>query len=145
MAYKYCGIADEATKLRATERLYLLLPNHKCPQKDCPFHPPEDVGLESEALDVLKNVCMDEERSFVYDEIHSCRQTSANIVADVKTVEFKTQIIKEHLIQDSLSSDITVDCEFCRDENIHDLRMPSLSSEIDEDMYVNINVTLNIC
>ena len=39
---------DEEAKVRATQRLYQLLPNHKCPQKDCPFHPPEEATLPEE-------------------------------------------------------------------------------------------------
>ncbi|KAL8593184.1 hypothetical protein ACOMHN_009839 [Nucella lapillus] len=34
---------------KATQKLYLLLPNHDCPQKDCPFHPPaEEQTMEEE-------------------------------------------------------------------------------------------------
>ena len=35
---------------KATEKLYLLLPNHECPQKDCPFHPPAEESKEEEDL-----------------------------------------------------------------------------------------------
>ena len=48
MAFTATDLPDEVLKMKATQRLYLLLPNHKCPQKDCPFHPPEDKTKEEE-------------------------------------------------------------------------------------------------
>ncbi|XP_076459198.1 uncharacterized protein LOC143292619 isoform X2 [Babylonia areolata] len=52
MAFVFRGERpDEDTQIRATQRLYMLLPNHKCPQKDCPFHPPaEEDTMEEEEL-----------------------------------------------------------------------------------------------
>ena len=48
MAFTATDLPDEVLKMKATQRLYLLLPNHKCPQKDCPFHPPEDKTKDEE-------------------------------------------------------------------------------------------------
>ena len=48
MAFTATDVPDEVMKMKATQRLYMLLPNHKCPQKDCPFHPPGENTQEEE-------------------------------------------------------------------------------------------------
>lgn len=53
---------EQAMRKRALDRLYLLIPNHVCPQKDCPFHPPaeelakEEEELATETLTKLKEI-----------------------------------------------------------------------------------------
>ncbi|KAL8585015.1 hypothetical protein ACOMHN_043651 [Nucella lapillus] len=49
MAFVFRGDrVDEETNMRATQRLYTLLPDHKCPQRDCPFHPPPEEETKEE-------------------------------------------------------------------------------------------------
>ena len=48
---------SEKEKQAATQRLYLLLPNHKCPnKKGCPFHPPDEEEEELEEAEVTMPV-----------------------------------------------------------------------------------------
>lgn len=43
-----------ATKPVPMQKLYLLLPNHKCPnKKGCPFHPPEELEDEDEEAEIF--------------------------------------------------------------------------------------------
>lgn len=75
--------SDESStqaQMQAVQRLYLLLPNHKCPnKKNCPFHPPEEQEEELEEAEMT----FTKRRSISYDDRMISEQLLAEKLAKI--------------------------------------------------------------